>query len=164
MRDYRASLAQLLPTGKAWDQKDDTASVCYRLLQGLTDEFARIDARCTDLIEEADPRTASELVADWAAVLGCDEAQIYAKFIQVADQREAYYQTLFAACGYTSGVTITHFAPMTCVSYCNAFLYTWNWRSVVLFTAIVLSQGDPITTAAFIRALLQLHVVAIFDL
>lgn len=65
---YQAQLLALLPTGRAWPREPDT--VLARLLLGQADELARIDARAEALLEEADPRTASELLPDWERVAG----------------------------------------------------------------------------------------------
>lgn len=65
---YRDQLAQLLPLGRAWPREPDTT--LGGLLAGLAEEFARIDGRAADLIEEADPRTTVELLTDWERVAG----------------------------------------------------------------------------------------------
>ena len=70
--DYARLIHQLMPRGAAWDfQPGGTMS---SLLLALADEFARIDARALMVIEEADPRTALEMLADWERVAGLPDA------------------------------------------------------------------------------------------
>jgi len=63
---YAAALAALLPPGKAWR----TNGVLSLLLLAAGDEMARVDARGEDLLREADPRTADEILPDFERVLG----------------------------------------------------------------------------------------------
>jgi uncharacterized protein YmfQ (DUF2313 family) len=61
--DYRALCQNLLPSGPAWSREPDAFTT--RLLDAWAQELARIDARVDALIEEADPRTTTELLPDW---------------------------------------------------------------------------------------------------
>jgi hypothetical protein len=61
-------LKALLPPGKIW-QLDD---VIENIFLANGDELARVDARAQDLIREADPRTADELLPDFERVLGLE--------------------------------------------------------------------------------------------
>lgn len=69
---YAGQLRQLLPRGLAWEFGRD--SVFAQLLAGLAEELARVDARGLDMLEEADPRTALELLPDWERVAGLPDA------------------------------------------------------------------------------------------
>lgn len=69
---YAGQLRQLLPTGPAWNFGAE--STFAQLLAGLAEELARVDARALDLVEEADPRTALELLPDWERVAGLPDA------------------------------------------------------------------------------------------
>lgn len=69
---YQDALLQLLPPGVAWSR--DPGSSMGRLMLALADEFARIDTRVGDLINEADPRTTLELLVDWERVAGLPDA------------------------------------------------------------------------------------------
>ena len=66
--DYLAQLHALLPKGDALTQELDTD--LSNLLLALADEFARFDARAEQLLEEIDPRTTTELIAEWERVTG----------------------------------------------------------------------------------------------
>jgi len=61
--DYLHQLQALLPSGPAWPRDRD--AVLTQLLAAFAEEFARIDARTAQLIEEADPRATYDLLADW---------------------------------------------------------------------------------------------------
>lgn len=63
---------QLLPPGEAWQPRPD--SVLARLLRALGGPLAVLEERARDLIDEADPRTTFELLADWEAALGLPDA------------------------------------------------------------------------------------------
>ncbi|WP_288803830.1 putative phage tail protein [uncultured Novosphingobium sp.] len=65
---YARQFAQLLPKGPAWNFAPDGPFA--RLLAALATEYARVDSRALDLIEEADPRTTLELLPDWERVAG----------------------------------------------------------------------------------------------
>ncbi len=47
-------------------------SVLQQLLEGCADALERVDLRASDLLEEADPSTASELLAEYESELGLD--------------------------------------------------------------------------------------------
>jgi uncharacterized protein YmfQ (DUF2313 family) len=119
---YARQLKQLLPLGVAWNL--ESGSVLSKLLLGLADELARVDARGETLINEWDPRTTLELLEDWERVLGLPdgcllqlpdaigERQVLAtqKAIAVGGQSRQFYIDLAATLGYV--VTITEFRPM----------------------------------------------------
>jgi hypothetical protein len=62
--DYTAMLAALLPPGKLW-RLIPGASTLYALLQGCADELARLHDRATDMLNEADPTMATELLPEY---------------------------------------------------------------------------------------------------
>lgn len=110
--DYVRIFIALLPRGPAW-LKDQTSRF-YRLLQGLADEWVRLHNRDGQLVEEADPRTTTEMLADWERVCGMPEygyvpPSIAARRLAIASkltsspggQTAAYYIALALAAGYT---------------------------------------------------------------
>jgi len=70
--DYARLLRQLLPRGAAWDFAP--GGTFARLLEAMAAEFARIDVRAVDIMDEADPRTALETLIDWERVAGLPDA------------------------------------------------------------------------------------------
>lgn len=65
---YRRQLDALRPPGLAGRFKAD--GVWAKLMRGLAVELARVDMRGDDLLREADPSRATELLVDWERVLG----------------------------------------------------------------------------------------------
>jgi uncharacterized protein YmfQ (DUF2313 family) len=68
---YARMLTGLLPPGKLWRF---VGSILQDLFLGCADELARVHARVGNLIDEADPTTAVELVPEYEAELDLDEA------------------------------------------------------------------------------------------
>jgi uncharacterized protein YmfQ (DUF2313 family) len=68
---YARMLSALLPPGKLWRT---VGSVLEKLLLGSADELERVDGRGDDLLDEADPRTATELLDEYERELDLDEA------------------------------------------------------------------------------------------
>jgi uncharacterized protein YmfQ (DUF2313 family) len=67
---YKRMMAALLPPGRLWRLIGE--SVLASLLEACGDELARLDARGTDLLNEADPTTANELLEEYEAELDLD--------------------------------------------------------------------------------------------
>lgn len=164
--DYLAQLQALLPQGFAWPREADAALT--KLLLAWADELARVDGRAADLIEEADPRTTAELLADWERVAGlpdpCVEAlagtqttaqrraALVAKLTTIGGQSAAYYIALAASLGYT--ITVTEFRPFVAGSVAGDALTNDEWifawqvnapaESIVAFAAGRSCAGEPL--------------------
>ena len=128
--DYLNQLQALLPRGLAWAKEQ--ASNLTLLLAAWADEFARVDLRCDELVNEADPRSAFELLPDWERIAGLpdpcvtigqsiDQRQsaLVSKLIMSGGQSRAYFIGIAEAMGYP-GATIDEFWMMTCIDDCNA--------------------------------------------
>lgn len=110
---YARMLGRLLPRGAAWSP--DTAPVLGNVLHAMGSELARVEARGAALVEESDPRTATETLDDWERVLGLPDVDvleipftdaerriaIVQKLVKTGGQSRAYFIQLAAACGYT---------------------------------------------------------------
>lgn len=133
---YAAQLRQLLPQGAAWDFAPD--GTFAGLLGGLAEEFARIDARALDLIEEADPRAALELLPDWERVAalpdactgvpdnaGERQAALHQKLTRVGAQNAAAYAELAARVGYQ--IDIEEHRPARCGMYLGERMNGPEW-------------------------------------
>ena len=164
--DYLAQLQALLPQGFAWPRQADAALT--KLLLAWADELARVDGRAADLVEEADPRTTAELLADWERVAGLPDpcvaalgvsqtaaqrrAALVAKLTTIGGQSAAYYIALAASLGYT--ITVTEFSPFQAGSDAGDALTNDGWRfvwqvnapeaSIVEFSAGRSSAGEPL--------------------
>ncbi len=110
---YARQLTQLLPRGPLWTT--EAGSTLGKLLLGLSEELARIDARGEVLLDEADPRTADETLEDWERVLGITppdgatenkrRVAAAAKYVARGGQTPSYFVALAASLGITATVT-----------------------------------------------------------
>lgn len=63
---YASMLADLMPHGRLWRLLGNVLGILLdRLLLGSADELVRVDQRVQDLLNEADPRTALELLPEY---------------------------------------------------------------------------------------------------
>jgi hypothetical protein len=69
---YQRMMTALLPQGRLWKLIGD--SVLSDLILAAADELARVDARVDDLLDEADPSTATELLPEYEEMLALEEA------------------------------------------------------------------------------------------
>lgn len=120
--DYLQQLVALLPPGPAWEPEQ--VPEIHRLLEGLSLEFARIDGRVSDMIDEADPLTVRELVSDWERVMGLPDPcmgespsfeerrkAVRTRHVAVGGQSIAYFVGLARELGYPNATITEHRAP-----------------------------------------------------
>ncbi|MBX9596003.1 MAG: DUF2313 domain-containing protein [Roseomonas sp.] len=142
--DYLALLQALLPTGAALPREAD--SVVTALLGVPAAELARIEAAAADLLEEADPRTTVQLLAEWEAEFGlpddCDlataatteerRAALLARITGQGGQSATYFISLAATMGYP-GATVEEF-PIARIGRSrigdslNSYAWSQTWR------------------------------------
>lgn len=131
--DYLSQFKAVLLRGKAW--ACPAGSTMESLLRALSEEFARIDARVADLRNEADPRTAFEMLVDWETLAGLPDscsaagggtieerrAALKAKLLSTGGASEAYFRAICEDLGYQ--VEIDSFRPFVCgLSRCGDVL------------------------------------------
>jgi len=134
VNDYWSQLKALMPRGIAWAITQ--TSNLSGLLLAWADEFARIDLRCVDLVNEVDPRTTIEMLADWERVAGLPDpcgtidqttaqrqAALESKLTMVGGQSRAYFIDIAETMGYP-GATIDEYLPANCNDNCNDALYS----------------------------------------
>lgn len=80
---YSEQLRALLPPGKALD--DAGNGVLTQLLNGMAQEFARVDVSAGDLIDESIPSTTFQLLPDWEHI--CALPDNCTPAVQTIDQR-----------------------------------------------------------------------------
>lgn len=82
--EFARMLIRLWPPGRFLTDPD---SVIYKLMLANGDELARLQQRQIDLLEEADPRTTSELLPEWERQYGLTDTS------GTDDERRARLQT-----------------------------------------------------------------------
>ncbi|MDO8706437.1 MAG: DUF2313 domain-containing protein [Sulfuricaulis sp.] len=110
---YREHLQALLPSGAAWPR--DTGAVLTATLDALAQELGRVDTRFADLLNEADPRSAYELLADWERSRGLPDpcvtesltidqrrTALVGKVTGLGGQSPAYFLSVLEQLGYVS--------------------------------------------------------------
>lgn len=115
---YLAQIQALLPPGPALSRAP--GSNLTALLGALSGEYARIDVRGDDLLDEADPRTVDELLGEWEAAYGLPDpclplnaglserrAALVARVTGSFGQSRGYFIGLAASFGVA--ITITEF-------------------------------------------------------
>lgn len=68
LEKYKQLLVNLLPRGKLWQPKEQP--IFKKLLDSFAAELCRVEERGRDLLREADPRQALELLEDFERLLG----------------------------------------------------------------------------------------------
>jgi len=184
---YTAILQGLLPTGAVWPR--DTEAVLTKLLASWAAEFARVDGRADDLVDEADPRTTLEMLSDWERVCGLPDAcsgldadtvakrrgAVAAKLTERGGQTPAYFAALAAALGYP--ITVHELRAFTTESTCDenvgddVWAFAWEvWASGVVrgylaadgFCSDPLSWWGNETLECMIRAAAPAHTLPLF--
>lgn len=135
---YAEQQQQLMPTGPAWPREGDSEAA--RVFPATAAALAEMHARAEQLIEEADPRTTSELLIDWERVVGLPDPclsppgsveerrrRLVQRLTFQGGQSVAFFIAFLEALGY-AGSTVTEFRPMRCNSKCNAALNQGGWR------------------------------------
>lgn len=187
--DYLEQLKTLLPPGQAFPR--DAGTTLHDLLDGMSIELARVDARGETLPIEANPATTNELLSDWERVAGLsdkcsgalEETQqgrknaLLTKLTSTGGQSAAYFIELANALGYT--VTIETYRPFRAgMSRAGDLLtngdwvFTWLIRapetSVISFRAGVSGAGERLRTwgndtlECKINQLKPAHTIALF--
>jgi len=137
---YRQQLQALLPDGLAWPRGEQAQLT--KLIDAFAAEFARADRRADDLRNEADPRTAWEMLADWERITGLpgkcmagvaqtiDERRdaLVGKLGELGGQSRDYFIALAARLGFT--ITITEFRPFVAGSHAGDPAANGDWISV----------------------------------
>lgn len=168
--DYANQAVDLLPPGPAW-----VGTLLKQFVAAVVREFSRIEWRARRLIEEADPRTTQELLAEWEAFAGLPacggpgpstvaerQAALVAKLTQHVSPTAAAFVSLAESLGYT-GVTVTSNAdPFTCISNCNDSLYGGQWIFTFTITVDASSDNDS-TLECLAEALAPAHTTVLFQ-
>lgn len=106
------TLVQLLPTGFLWPRQTDDL-VRDKLLAALGKSYDRVRARADQLLDEADPRTAVEMLAAWETNLSLPDTcadladtvaerqrRAHAKLIRIGGDTFDYFKGVARALGF----------------------------------------------------------------
>jgi uncharacterized protein YmfQ (DUF2313 family) len=155
IQEHAQGLEHLRPPGIIWTS--DPASVSRKFFMALATELARVTGRASDLIQEMDPRTTTELIPDWERVLNipgdCEEPgrtlalrqfAVTTKLTQEPGQSRQDFIDLAASLGFQ--ITIQEYLPFQVTnSVVGEALSNGEW----LFTWTV---HQPIVGGEFLRA------------
>lgn len=152
-QDYIQQLLALRPYGPAWPETD-------ALLESAAVEFAADHNRAADLIEQADPRTTTDLFTDWERVAGLPDtcitdeqtlaqrrATLLARLTTIGGQSAQYFIGLAAQLGYT--ITVQDFDLYDVTDDVSASIYGEPWQYVfqvnaTLNTVFVFAVNDSV--------------------
>ncbi len=178
---YASQLLQLLPRGILWNTQAD--SKLRAVMLAIGDEFSRVDQRSLDLLEEMDPRTATETIEDWERILSLPDDRVLEipatiearrvavtqKFVSLGGQSAAFFTALALACGYVLDPAgpITKFANSVlrvgflvgARVYGDAYAYSMQ-INISSTTGSALSNED---FERVIRHVVHSHIVVIFN-
>lgn len=185
---YLRQLQALLPEGAAWPREADADIT--KALYAIAEEFARIDQRAVDLLEEADPETTQELLPEWEEDAGLPDlctgplptiqerrSALLARLHTDGGQSPMFFVSLAAEMGYE--IIITEFRPFTAGSRAGGALSNGDWRytfqintqadmAIWLFRAGLGRAGEPLKSGentlleCVIGRLKPAHTIVIF--
>ncbi len=176
---YLAQAIQLLPSGKAWQVTPD--SMLGQLLGMSADGSAALDTLANSLLDEVDPRTTTQMVADWETVVGLPNActpastdiddrraAIWQKYTDQGGQSLPYFVALGVSLGYD--IVIRELSQFTCESRCTDHVGDAQWAFTWKITVRPVDEDTP-PLAAFqnpgfeciIRTASPAHMVPIFS-
>lgn len=153
-RDFNELLTKLLPPGPAWHRKEGSPG--NAVLKSGANQLQQVDTYADSLVDEADPRTASQTFSDWLRVYGIPDDCL--KYLE--NVTDSQYRQYLLVKVRRSGLTVAFYKELGAIfgidvdiGYCKAFrvssrvnkrLYGPEWGNAFLFvvTANVQSQKD----------------------
>lgn len=155
--DFLTALQALMPRGLAWPR--NPAAVMAQVESGLAPTWSRHTAANNDLLIDAFPATAVQLLPEWEATLGLPDPcagssptlqgrqqQVVARLTNSGGQSIPYFIAYAATLGYA--VTVTEFTPFRvgqqragCQVGTQDWAFTWQINSA-LNTVTYFSAGQ----------------------
>lgn len=167
---YLSYLQGLLPQGAAWTRERD--AILTKILNIIAFELAMVDARASDLIREADPRTTLEMLEDWEVVAGLPDpcvldvqtiqerrTRLVQKITRRGGQSINYFKAVANDIGY-SNIEIREYRPFIAgINQCGDYLsgppsVRYFWKVTVqgprstYFRAGASQAGDKLVSIA----------------
>lgn len=168
---YRDQMLAAQPPGIALPTDPD--STWAKLFHALGEEFARIEHRGEDLLTEADPAQADELLPDWernfdlpdpctpaAQTLEQRQGALLARMTWPGGQSVQYFTNVAERLGYT--ITITEYQPHTVDSPVDHPLYD-EWWSVAVKIETGASEQDSKALECVIERLKHVQIITIYE-
>ncbi|CAG9194322.1 conserved hypothetical protein [Paraburkholderia caribensis] len=186
--DFLSVLQALMPRGRIWPRDPD--AIQTKTLAGCAPTFARLTARCNQLLIDGFPASAYELLPEWESSLGLPDPcagaaptiaqrqqQVVARFSSSGGQSIEYFIDFAAALGYT--ITIEQFTQaraglLKAGGPVNGYDWNFAWKitaplnTVVRAVAGAMAAGDPLAAwgnnvlECEINAVKPAHTIPIF--
>lgn len=134
---YLDQAIKLLPKGRAWQVSADTWM--GKLLLAHADGAARVDDRLLALLEECDPRTATEMIDAWEELVGLPDPctgeltdlddrrmAVWQKYTDRGGQSAAHFKEVAARLGYD--VRIDEYDVMRCDGRAEDLVRDRAWK------------------------------------
>lgn len=162
------TLQALLPPGVAWTREQDADLTA--LVRALSYEFTRVKMRSRDLIEESDPRTVTEMIADYERVYGLDgsgtlparRVALHGKMLGFVTPSIPNLTSIAAGVGYVISIHEYKYTDLySCISTCTDSLYTYQWLFV--WTVTTPSGALNATLTDVLQAVTPLHTLLIMN-
>lgn len=177
--DFAAAIHALMPRGLVWPR--DPTAVMAQVINGLAPTWVRHTQANNDLLVDAFPATAVELLPEWEATLGLPDPcagpsptlqgrqqQVVARLTNSGGQSVPYFIAYAKTLGYA--VTVTEFAPFragqsSAGAPCGIVDWAFTWQinapaeTITYFCAGLSSAGEPL--AAWGNTVLQCELTAI---
>lgn len=140
VQDYLGRLQALLPSGPVWPRDED--AWLTKLLTALAAPFTRLHNRGVDVMEEADPRLATETLVEWEDDLGLPDACSAEAATTLQERRRVAHNKLTARGGQSPAYLVERAAalgfPVTITEYRP-------------FRAGMSQAGDPLTNDGWVH-------------
>jgi uncharacterized protein YmfQ (DUF2313 family) len=164
--DYLAALQALMPRGRVWPK--DPSSVQSQALACFMPTFVRSNQAANELLVDAFPATADNLLPEWESTLGLPDpcagmsptlqqrqGQVVARLTNSGGQSIPFFVGYAESLGYT--VTITQFTPfrmgqqrMGCQLGGPEWAFTWQVNSppetITYFRMGQSAMGEPLAS------------------
>jgi uncharacterized protein YmfQ (DUF2313 family) len=164
--DFTSALLGLLPRGRVWPK--ELSSVHAQAVSCFAPTFQRLSDSALDLLTDAFPATAVNLLSEWELTLGLPDPcagvsptfqgrrnQVIARFTNTGGQSIPFFTAFALGLGYA--VTVTQYAPFRCgQSACGQQLggpdwfFTWAINSplntITYFRTGQSAMGDPLAS------------------